>query len=381
MLTVLLQAKDEDEEDEDLEIMPNDNLLVAARTQDEVSQLDVYVYDASESNLYVHHDFLLPAMPLCLEWLDFHPASAAATMEAQSDRPEKGNYIAVGTLDPDIEIWSLDVVDGLYPDCILGAPKGENTQTPLEAITSLSISEDASGAADASKKKKKKKAKKPPKPEANASFHVDSVLSLSWNRSHRSLLASSSADKTIKLWDLNRPSSSPALRSFDLHSDKVQAIAWNHVSPTVLLSGAMDGNIKVFDSRAPDAQQTSVQVNGDIECVKWSSWNGGHEFLVSTELGTVESYDSRNMSRLWTLAAHDKAVTSLDYSDLVNGYLVTGSADHTVKLWQVEPGNISCLTSRDLGLVCTAFTVTCSMSMLTLFLAIGQHFLFHFLSG
>lgn len=323
---------------------------MAAKTQDEVSQLDVYVYDATESNLYVHHDFLLPAMPLCLEWLDYHPASSTATMEGQTERPERGSYIAVGTLDPDIEIWSLDVVDGLYPDAILGAPKGE-TQTPLEAITSLSISDETPSAAGGnSKKKKKKKAKKPPQPAANASYHTDSVLSLSWNKAHRSLLASSSADKTVKLWDLSQPSASPALRSYDVHNDKVQAIQWNNASPTMLLSGAMDGTIKVFDSRAPDTQ-TSVKLNSDIECVKWSNWNGGYEFLVSTESGTVESYDSRTMNRLWTLAAHDKAVTSMDYSDVLNGFLVTGSADHTVKLWQVGSGNISLMTSRDLGLV------------------------------
>lgn len=348
------QAPDSDDEQEDLEVRPSDNMLVAAKTQDEVSQLDVYVYDAAESNLYVHHDFLLPAMPLCLEWLDYHPPSS---MESQSpaDRPERGNYIAVGTLDPDIEIWSLDVVDGLYPDAILGAPKSE-TQTPLEAITSLSIADDAaSSTAAGGKKKKKKKAKKPALPPANASYHTDSILSLSWNKSHRSLLASSSADKTIKLWDLSRPSSSPALRSFDMHTDKVQAIQWNNKNPTVLLSGAMDGTIRVFDSRSPGETSTQVKLDSDIECVRWSQWGAGTEFLVSTESGTVESYDSRNMQRLWTLAAHDKAVTSLDYSDVLNGFLVTGSADHTVKLWQVGQGNISCLTSRDLGLVSRSF--------------------------
>lgn len=371
----LCQAPDSDDEQEDLEIRPTDNLLVAAKTQDEVSQLDVYVYDAAEANLYVHHDFLLPAMPLCLEWLDFHPPSATASLESQSNssRPEKGSYIAVGTLDPDIEIWSLDVVDGLYPDAILGAPKGAGDahQTPLEAtITSLSISDAPSLAAatrggNNKKKKKPKKSKSQPlPPAANASYHTDSILSLSWNKSHRSLLASSSADKTVKLWDLSRPSASPALRSYDFHTDKVQAVQWNQASPTTLLSGAMDGTLKVFDSRAPDAQ-TTVQLASDIECVKWSQWNGGAEFLVSTESGTVESYDSRTMARLWTLAAHDKAVTSMDYSDVLNGFLVTGSADHTVKLWQVAPGNISCLTSRDLGLVRSCLSLSLSVSLLT----------------
>lgn len=31
-----------------------------------------------------------------------------------------GNYAAVGTFDPEIEIWDLDTVDAMYPDAILG---------------------------------------------------------------------------------------------------------------------------------------------------------------------------------------------------------------------------------------------------------------------
>ena len=49
----------------------------------------VWVYEeadeSSPSNLYVHHDIMLPAFPLALAWLDCHPA--------RSDAP--GNLAAV----------------------------------------------------------------------------------------------------------------------------------------------------------------------------------------------------------------------------------------------------------------------------------------------
>lgn len=41
-------------------------------------------------------------MPLCLEWLDFCPGRTVGD-------GQRGNFVAVGTLDPEIEIWSLDV--------------------------------------------------------------------------------------------------------------------------------------------------------------------------------------------------------------------------------------------------------------------------------
>ncbi|GAA6059421.1 hypothetical protein JCM10212_003653 [Sporobolomyces blumeae] len=356
---VTLESKQEDEdlEREELEILPTDNLIVAAKTQDDVSQLEVYVYDESEENLYVHHDLLLPAMPLCLEWLDFCPGRTGTDEQAQ-----KGNFVAVGTLDPEIEIWSLDVVDGLYPDAILGPPPKD----PSAATSSITDSTPTEGAGDSSKKKKKKKPKKP-KVVANAEYHVDSILSLSWNRAHRNLLASSSADKTIKLWDLSRPTSAPALRSYDtLHSDKVQSVVWNPKEPTVLLSGSWDGTVRVFDSRAPDAG-VATKVDSDVECLRWDPWEPA-SFLVSMENGIVQSFDSRmlgvtkdagtaNVGRgkpLWTLAAHDGSVSSLDINSMVKGFMVTGGTDNMVKVWNLEEQqagkrNISLVTARDLG--------------------------------
>jgi len=101
-----------------VQILPTDNLIIAARTEDDVSQLEIYVYGEQEDSLYVHHDILLPSFPLCLEWLDFR-LGRNAEMEGG------GNYVAVGTFEPEIEIWNLDVIDPMYPDAILGKSQAE----------------------------------------------------------------------------------------------------------------------------------------------------------------------------------------------------------------------------------------------------------------
>jgi len=43
--------------------------------QDDVSTLELWVYEEAETlgedaNVYVHHELMLPAFPLCLAWLD-----------------------------------------------------------------------------------------------------------------------------------------------------------------------------------------------------------------------------------------------------------------------------------------------------------------------
>ncbi len=59
----------------------------------------VWIYEeagtSEDSNIYVHHDIMLPAFPLSLAWMDCRPAG-----DAQS-----GNLAAVGTMSPGIEIW------------------------------------------------------------------------------------------------------------------------------------------------------------------------------------------------------------------------------------------------------------------------------------
>lgn len=196
-------------------------MLVTARTEDDVSQLEIYIYDESQPKLYVHHDIMLPSFPLCLEWLDFPPHSN--TKLSSNATKAFGSYIAVGTFDPEIEIWSMDSVESMFPDTVLGRPDKTAQHVPMPLGTG----------------KKKRKKNKPRT--LDTAHHVDAVLSLSWNRSHRNLLASASADKTVKLWDLSRDplgENGGAIRSFDVHRDKVQSVQWNASEPTPYFPGS-----------------------------------------------------------------------------------------------------------------------------------------------
>lgn len=353
-ITVQDAAENDDEEErEELQIYPTDNLIITAKTEDDVSQLEAYVYAAQDSNLYVHHDLMLPSFPLCLEWLDYSPARSEADQNSGKPAGELGNFIAVGTMDPEIEVWSMDVVDGMYPDAILGRKtETETLNAPLGT---------------GKKKRKQSKARV-----ANDAYHVDAVLSLSWNPVARNLLASASADCTVKLWDLSRPhtsESSTAFRSFASHTDKVQSVAWqckaiggdgaSSANPAVLLTGSYDKTIRIFDTRTPD-QATMIAIGSDIESVVWNGWSpSSSQFLSSLESGIVQSFDIRNPSTpLWTLQAHDTAATAVDISPHIPNAILTASSDRSIKLWNLTtsdstttpPSAINLVLSRDLGI-------------------------------
>ena len=174
-----LNEEDDDDDASDLEdtnLRPDDAMVVVAKTEEDFASLEVHVYEQKTGNLFVHHDIPLPSFPLCLAHGDINPDGGA------------GNYVAVGTFNTGIEIWNLDVLSALEPVCILG---GEDTSAADELMR-INMARAASG------KKLKKKAGSMGGGLRPGS-HNDAVMALSWNKVHRQVLASGSADKTVKV--------------------------------------------------------------------------------------------------------------------------------------------------------------------------------------
>merc|ERR1740131_667133 len=170
-------GEDDQEDLEDFQIRGTDNLIVCGHVEGDSSSLEIYVYNDVEDALYVHHDILLPSFPLALEWLSFDPESDT-----------RGNLVAVGSMQPVIEVWDLDLVDCLEPAFKLG------------------------------RKGKKKKG-------IPGVGHTEAVLALSWNSQCEHVLASGGADHKALLWDLNNQTVVTNLgRGEGRHREKVQAM-------------------------------------------------------------------------------------------------------------------------------------------------------------
>ena len=209
---------------------------------------------------------MLPSLPLCVEWINYN-----VNTSLEDDGTRRGNMVAVGTFDPDIEIWDLDLLESLYPDAILGAGanKGKEATTPMKK----------------SKKKKKKKTKG-----VNDKFHIDAVMCLSANRLQRNLLLSGSADSTVKLWDLTSGSSSNCVKSYSFHTDKVSAVQWHPTEVFYALSGSYDRIVSAADFRTADGKSAKWKFDSDVEGVKWDPHDSNYFYVLSWKMLLIAGF-------------------------------------------------------------------------------------------
>ncbi|CAH2017676.1 unnamed protein product [Acanthoscelides obtectus] len=185
LATEVEEDADDDSEKEDDLIKPTDNLILVGHVEKDASVLEVHIYNEEEESFYVHHDIFLPSFPLCLEWLNYEPNSP------------KGNYCAVGSLSPIIEVWDIDLVNVLEPAFTLGR--------------------------SGSRKKNKERI-----------GHTDAVLALAWNKTFDHVIASGSADHSILLWDMEKQVPNTTITAF---GEKVQCLDWHRLESQTCLQG------------------------------------------------------------------------------------------------------------------------------------------------
>lgn len=328
--------EDEEEEDdelendrEDVEILPTDAVILVANTEEEFSNLEVQVYDDDNGSLYVHHEINLPAFPLSLAWMDCAPVPLDPTKG-----PVDGSFVAIGTFKPGIEIWDLNVLDVLEPSATLGGEVNEE-------LREVALPKQ-------SRRRKNKQVS------LKAGSHQDSVMSLDWNSSHRNMLASGSADSTVKVWDITTQA---CLYTMSHHSNKVQSVRWNPAETTVLASASFDRTIVVLDGRQPDAF-SKFALSAEVESITWAPHNPS-TIVAATEDGMVAGYDVRmnGSAALFSFQAHAGAVSAVSFSSQIPGLFATAGVDKTVKIWDLKDNAPVCITSKDMNVVCIALSV------------------------
>lgn len=319
----------DEEERDDLVIRPTDALILACRTDDDVSMLEVHVvedvFEKDEGdvenkkkgpyapNTYVHHDLILPAAPLCAQYTQMG-------IDTEDGKETICNFVAVGMYEyPGIDIWDVDRMDTLLPALTLGGPD-------MGVLDEDDHEEVQEGKRKKNKEKKVKKRAR--KPELREGSHTGPVMCLAWHPSQKHYLASGSDDHTVKIWDTR---TGDCMTTFEHHSDKVQSVQWHPEEEAIIVTGSFDHTVAVVNVQTSQVLGTH-KVDSDIESLHWLS---NDNIIAATEKGTVTvlRYAEEKLSQVSQVKAHDAEVSGCVCSPSLPGMVVTGSTDKEIKIW------------------------------------------------
>lgn len=148
-----------------------------------------------------------------------------------------------------------------------------------------------------------------------------------------STLASSSTDKTVRLWDARTGEPGPVLKG---HADSVLSVAFSPDGRT-LASGGADGAVRLWDAHT-GAPRRTLQRHGDaVWSVAFNPDPRRRTLASGDEDATVRLWDFETGKSWARLEGHSGAVRSAVFSP--DGLLLaTGSDDRSVRVWDAKTG-------------------------------------------
>lgn len=287
-----------------------DFLYVAGKCNQRKEEYFVYVmvYDSDADRQFQRHDIVLSHPPLHLSWLDFSPSGA------------KGSFAAVCTMLPAVEVFDLDDLGDLRSVCTLGGAVNPDDQyTMPDASHPVALVPGS---------------------------HTASVLTSDWNRNEPSVLATGSADHSIKLWDMTTAQCSTTL---SVHSCEVLGVRWHPRERAVLLSTGLRDASVVMSHADREKEATRWAIGCTAECAVWHPHHP-NLFVVGTADGHVKVFDVRkNGDSLYSFRAHPGGECScITFNLHIEGLMATGSNDKHIALWDVRRGHQE-IVRRELG--------------------------------
>lgn len=210
--------------------------------------------------------------------------------------------------------------------------------------------------------------------------HADTIWRLAYSPDD-TLLASTSADGTVRLWEVN--SGLPVMILPRNHANWVWSIAWSP-DGSRLATGGSDARILVWDAAeaaasakrlteltqraaedpswaATAAMEANRVAEVSVPLVYWQAHEKSvHELVFApSEQSMIVSVGAEGSIAVWDgesgamdcrLMGHIGAVTCVSISPVNSELIATGGEDHTVRMWDlrdVEPGTAAAKQSRE----------------------------------
>ncbi|MUG92529.1 protein kinase [Scytonema sp. UIC 10036] len=151
------------------------------------------------------------------------------------------------------------------------------------------------------------------------------------------IVASGNGDNTIKLWN---PFTKKEIRTLYGHSSSVEVVT---ISPDsqILASGSFDGTIKLWELATGKEIATLKEHTSSVKSLAFTF--DGETLASGSEDYTIKLWNLKSQQVIRSLTGHSEPVRSVAISPIspnleFGGILASSSADDTIKLWNLSTG-------------------------------------------
>lgn len=157
--------------------------------------------------------------------------------------------------------------------------------------------------------------------------HSHYVFSIAVNPNGKTF-ASGSADKTIKIWDIQTGENTNTLTG---HSNFVSSVAFSH-DGNIIASGSYDKTFKLWYG---SKSKTFIEHSGCVTAIAFN--DNGELFATSSMDKTIKMWDLKEEKLVYTITDHKNYINYIAFTK--NGdRLISCDGDKTIKLWNVKNG-------------------------------------------
>nr|CAI5817368.1 unnamed protein product [Callosobruchus analis] len=167
--------------------------------------------------------------------------------------------------------------------------------------------------------------------EKTISGHKLGISDVAWSSDSR-LLVSASDDKTLKIWEL---SSGKCLKTLKGHSNYVFCCNFNPQS-NLIVSGSFDESVRIWDVRTGKCLKTLPAHSDPVSAVHFN--RDGSLIVSSSYDGLCRIWDTASGQCLKTLIDDDNPPVSFVKFSPNGKYILAATLDNTLKLWDYAKG-------------------------------------------